>query len=43
MKRYEELYHKILQSKDDVKMEMLGGVFLSMMAPMHSTSSILRT
>lgn len=31
MKRYEELYHKILQSKDDVKMEMLGDVFLSMM------------
>lgn len=31
MKRHEELYHNILYSKDDVKMELLGSVFLYMM------------
>lgn len=31
MKRYEELYRKIIESNDNAKMEMLGGLFLSMM------------
>lgn len=31
MKRHEELYRKIIESNDNAKMEMLGGLFLSMM------------
>ena len=31
MKRYEELYRKIIESNDNAKMEMLGGLFLSLM------------
>ena len=38
MKRYEELYHNIIASKDDAKMEMLGCLFLSMMEQIESSS-----
>jgi hypothetical protein len=31
MKRHEELYRNIIQSDDRAKMEMLGGIFLSLM------------
>lgn len=38
MKRHEELYKGIIQSKDDAKMEMLGCIFLSMMDQVEATN-----
>lgn len=38
MKRHEELYHNIIASNDDVKMEMLGSIFLSMLEQIEGSS-----
>lgn len=38
MKRYEELYHNIVASNDDAKMEMLGSIFLSMLEQIEGSS-----
>ena len=38
MKRYEELYHNIVASNDDAKMEMLGSIFLSMLEHIEGSS-----
>lgn len=38
MKRHEELYRNIIESNDNAKMEMLGGIFLSMMEQIEASN-----
>ena len=38
MKRHEELYRDIIQSDNSAKMEMLGGIFLSMIDQIESSN-----